>query len=36
MTQKYYIYKVDKYVIGIIVTSTSGEQKINDIMKSFE
>lgn len=36
MTQKYYIYKVDKYVICIIATSTSGEQKINEIMKSFE
>lgn len=36
MTQRYYIYKVDKYVICIISTSTSGEQKINDIMKNFE
>lgn len=36
MTQRYYIYKVDKYVVCIISTSTSGEQKINEIMKSFE
>lgn len=36
MTQRYYIYKVDKYVVCIISTSTSGEQKINDIMKNFE
>lgn len=36
MTQKYYIYKVDKYVVCIISTSTSGEQKINDMMKNFE
>lgn len=36
MTQKYYIYKVDKYVICIISTSTSGDQKINEIMKNFE
>lgn len=36
MTQRYYIYKVDKYVICIISTSTSGEEKINDMMKNFE
>lgn len=36
MTQRYYIYKVDKYVVCIISTSTSGEQKINEIMKNFE
>ncbi len=36
MTQRYYIYKVDKYVVCIISTSTSGEQKINEIMTNFE
>lgn len=36
MVQRYYIYKVDKYVVCIISTSTSGEQKINEIMKNFE
>lgn len=36
MTQRYYIYKVDKYVVCIISTSTSGEEKINEIMKNFE
>lgn len=36
MTQRYYIYKVDKYVVCIISTSTSGEEKINDMMKNFE
>lgn len=36
MVQKYYVYKVDKYVVGIIATSTSGEQGINEIMNSFE
>lgn len=36
MTQRYYIYKVDKYVVCIISTSTSGEEKINDMMRNFE
>ena len=36
ITQKYYVYKLDKYFVGIIVTATSGEENINNIIKSFE
>lgn len=35
ITQKYYVYKMDKYFIGIIVTST-GRDNIDDMMKCFE
>ena len=34
--QKYYIYKIDKYMIGIIATSLDGETGINEIVKCFE
>lgn len=34
--QKYYIYKMDEYFISLIVTSTTGETTINDIIKNFE
>ena len=34
--QKYYIYKIDKYMIGIIATSLNGETGINEIAKCFE
>lgn len=34
--QKYYIYKIDEYVIGIIATSLNGETGINEIMECFE
>ena len=36
MIQKYYIYKSGDHFIDIIVTSNSGEQAINKIIKSFE
>ena len=36
MIQKYYIYKIDKYMIGIIATSTNGETGISEIVNCFE
>lgn len=36
ITQKYYIYKMDRYFVGIIVTSTTGETAFNEMIKSFE
>ena len=36
LRQKYYVYKMDKYFIGIIATSFTGEDSIKDMMKSFE
>ncbi len=36
MIQKYYIYKIDKYIIGIIATSTNGETGINEIASCFK
>lgn len=36
ITQKYYIYKMDRYFIGIIATSTTGETAFNEMIKSFE
>lgn len=36
ITQKYYIYKMDRYFVGIIVTSTTGETALNEMIKSFE
>ena len=36
LAQKYYIYKLDKYFVDIIVTSTNGEANISNMMKSFE
>lgn len=35
-TQRYYIYKLDRYFVGIIVTSNSGESAIDEMMNSFE
>lgn len=35
-TQRYYIYKIDKYFVGIIVTSNTGESAIDEMMNSFE
>ena len=34
--QKYYIYKVDDYFITIIVTTSSDESRINEIMNNFQ
>lgn len=36
INQKYYVCKLDKYIMVIICTSTSGEQNINEIVKNFE
>lgn len=36
VAQKYYVYKMDKYFVCMIVTSTSGEDTINEIAKNFE
>ena len=36
LTQKYFVYKMDEYFIGIIATSANGETGINDMMKSFK
>lgn len=36
VSQKYYIYKVDNYIVCIIATSNRGEAEINNIMKSFK
>lgn len=35
-TQRYYVYKIDKYFVGIIVTSNTGESAIDEMMNSFE
>lgn len=35
-TQKYYVYKMDKYFVSIIATSVTGEDGIKDIIKNFE
>lgn len=35
-TQKHYIYKIDKYIVGIIATSLDGEKGINEIIECFE
>jgi len=34
--QKYYIYKIDKYMVGIIATSLNGETGIDEIIECFE
>ncbi len=36
VTQKYYVYKVDKYFIAIIATSMTGETGINEMMANFQ
>lgn len=36
MVQKYYVIKQDNYFTAIIVTSTTGETAINEIMSHFE
>ena len=36
ISQKYYVKKINNYIISIIVTSTEGEDKINEIVKNFE
>ncbi|MBO4732183.1 MAG: hypothetical protein J5597_05190 [Spirochaetaceae bacterium] len=36
VTQRYYVYKIDKYFLGIIVTSTTGKDTISEMMKAFE
>lgn len=36
VTQKYYMYKIDEYFVSMIVTSVTGEDAIDEIMKSFE
>lgn len=35
-TQRYYVYKLDRYFVGIIVTSNTGESSIDEIMNNFE
>lgn len=34
--QKYFTYQVDEYIVSIITTSVTGEDAIDQIMKSFE
>ena len=34
--QKYYNYKVDEYIVSLVITSTTGETGINEIIKCFE
>lgn len=34
--QKYFIYKKDNYIVGIIVTSITGETAISEVIKNFE
>ncbi len=34
--QKYYVHKMDKYIICIIATSVNGETGINEIIECFE
>lgn len=36
LTQKYYIYKIDKYIVGIIATNLNGETGIDEIIECFE
>lgn len=36
LVQKYYVRKVDNYVLAIIATSVTGENGINSMMKSFK
>ena len=36
VSQRYYIYKLDNYIVSIIATSTVGEDTINEIVKNFE
>lgn len=36
MIQKYYVYKLDKYFVSIIATSTTKDAGINEIIRSFE
>ena len=36
VTQKYYVYKMDKYFVCLLVTSVNGETAINDMIKSFQ
>lgn len=35
INQKYYIYKVDKYIVSLIVTATEGNN-VNDIISQFK
>ena len=36
VAQKYYVYKIDKYIVAIIATSLEGETGINEIIECFE
>ena len=36
VAQKYYVCKIDNYIVCIIATSNRGETEINNIMKSFK
>lgn len=36
MIQKYYLRKMDRYFVGMIVTTTQGEDSISTIMSHFE
>lgn len=36
VSQKYYLREIDKYIVCIIVTSTSGQDNIDTIMESFK
>lgn len=35
-TQRYYVYKIDKYFVAIIATSMDGESGINEMMSNFQ
>lgn len=36
LSQRYYIYKLDEYFVGVIATSITGEKGINEIINCFE
>lgn len=36
VSQKYYVYKIDKYFVAIIATSRTGETGINEMMQNFQ
>lgn len=36
LSQRYYIYKLDEYFVGIVATSTTGEKGLNEIIRCFE
>lgn len=36
VTQKYCVYKIDKYIVSITITSRTGDAKIGEIISCFE